>query len=48
MTIDKDSNKFLNIPYLSDSKCVIIPMCAQSQPIGVFMVGDNEFEENKS
>ena len=43
-----DSNKFLNIPYLSDSRCIIIPMFAQSKPVGVFLIGDNEAEENKS
>ena len=26
ISIDKDSNKFLNIPYLTESKCLIIPI----------------------
>ena len=41
-----DSNKFLNIPYLPNSRCVVIPMFAQNEVFGVFIVGDNEFEEN--
>jgi len=42
-----DSNRFLNIPYLPDSRCIVIPMFMQNSPLGVFIVGDNEFEENK-
>ncbi len=45
--IIKEENKFLNIPYLSDSRCIIIPMFAQTHAIGVFIIGDNELEENK-
>lgn len=46
--IFKESTKFLNIPYLSDSRCIIIPMKFQSNSIGVFVVGDNELETNQS
>ena len=46
--IFKESTKFLNIPYLPDSRCIIIPMMFQSNSIGAFIVGDNEVEANQS
>lgn len=42
-----ESSKFLNIPYLPDSRCVVIPMFMQNATLGVFIVGDNDFEDNK-
>ena len=44
----KESNKFLNIPYLADSRCIIMPMYSMSGPLGVFIIGDNELEDNKA
>ena len=44
-----ENNRFLNIPYLTDSRCIIIPMAGQdNNPVGVFIVGDNALEDNTS
>lgn len=42
----KESARFLNVPYLTDSRCIIIPMIASAGAIGVLVVGDNEIEDN--
>lgn len=47
-TVFLESNKFLNISYLPDSRCIVIPMFAQNTELGVFIVGDNDFEDNKA
>lgn len=41
-----ESCKFLNIPYLIDSRCIVIPLYIQNTALGVFIVGDNDFEDN--
>ena len=46
--IFKENNEFLNIPYLADSRCIIIPMLFMNKPVGVFIVGDNEAESNRA
>lgn len=39
-----DSNKFLNVHYLSESGVAIVPLIAINQCIGVMLVGDDNFE----
>ena len=39
-----DSNKFLNVHYLSESGVAIVPLIAINQCIGVMLVGDDNYE----
>ena len=43
----EQSNKFLNVHYLTESAVAIIPLCVVNECIGIMMVGDNNYESGR-